>query len=68
MSAKYILAIDEGTTGTRALIVDKDSNIKAQAYREFTQLTPKPDRTEHDADEIWQATYPMMKKVLPMPT
>jgi glycerol kinase len=64
MAKKYILAIDEGTTGTRALIVDKDSNIKAQAYSEFSQLTPAPDRTEHDAEEIWQKTYAMMKKVL----
>ena len=64
MAEKYILAIDEGTTGTRALIVDRHSNIKAQAYSEFTQYTPTPDRTEHDAEEIWDATYAMMKKVL----
>jgi glycerol kinase len=64
MSQKYILAIDEGTTGTRALIVDKESNIIAQAYSEFAQLTPAPDRTEHNAEEIWDATYRMMKKAL----
>ncbi len=64
MADKYILAIDEGTTGTRALIVDHHSNIKAQAYSEYTQYTPAPDRTEHDAEEIWNATYAMMKKVL----
>jgi glycerol kinase len=63
-SKKYILAIDEGTTGTRAVIIDKDSQIKAQAYSEFAQLTPAPDRTEHDAVEIWEKTYAMMKKVL----
>ncbi len=61
---KYILAIDEGTTGTRAVIIDQDSQIKAQAYSEFAQLTPTPDRTEHDAVEIWDKTYAMMKKVL----
>lgn len=64
MSAKYILAIDEGTTGTRAVIIDKDSSIKAQAYTEFAQLMPAPDRTEHNPVEIWQATSAMMKKVL----
>jgi glycerol kinase len=64
MAQKYILAIDEGTTGTRAVIIDKDSNIKAQAYSEFAQLTPAPDKTEHNASEIWDKTYAMMKKVL----
>ena len=37
---KYVLVIDEGTTGTRALIFDSDFNIAAQAYQEFTQYTP----------------------------
>jgi glycerol kinase len=64
MDKKYILAIDEGTTSTRAVVVDHDSNIKAQAQTEFAQLTPAPDRTEHDPEEIWQATYAMMKRVL----
>ena len=64
MADKYILAIDEGTTGTRAVIIDRDSRIKAQAYKEFTQFTPTPDRTEHDPEEIWQATYDVMKKAL----
>ena len=54
MSEKYILVIDEGTTGTRALIVDRESQIKAQAYTEFTQYNPTPDRVEHDAEEIWR--------------
>jgi len=64
MAAKYIMVIDEGTTGTRALIVDKDSNVKAQAYSEFTQYNPAPDRVEHDAEEIWSATQAMVKKAL----
>lgn len=64
MAAKYIMVIDEGTTGTRALIVDKDSNVKAQAYSEFTQYNPAPDRVEHDAEEIWSAVQAMVKKAL----
>src|SRR5664280_415188 len=64
MSEKYILVIDEGTTGTRALIVNANNEIKAQAYTEFTQYNPAPDRVEHDAEEIWQATLAMMKKAL----
>jgi len=64
MAEKFILAIDEGTTSTRALIVDRGSVIRAQAQTEFAQLTPTPERTEHDPEEIWRATYEMMKKVL----
>ena len=64
MAAQFILVIDEGTTGTRAVIVDRDSRIRASAYSEFTQFHPAPDRVEHDADEIWQATLAMINKAL----
>ena len=64
MTEKYILVIDEGTTGTRALIVDHNSEIKAQTYTEFTQHHPAPDRVEHDAEEIWEATQKMMTQAL----
>ncbi|BHH83180.1 FGGY family carbohydrate kinase [Desulforhopalus sp. 52FAK] len=64
MSDKYILVIDEGTTGTRVLIVDADSQIKSQAYVEFEQHTPAPDRVEHDAEEIWVKTKEMARKAL----
>ena len=64
MAEKYILVIDEGTTGTRALIIDQMSQVKAQAYTEFTQFNPAPDRVEHDAEEIWTASLKMIKKAL----
>lgn len=64
MSEKYILVIDEGTTGTRALIVDQDSNIKSQAYTEFEQYHPATDRVEHDAEEIWTKTVEMARQAL----
>ena len=64
MSQKYILVIDEGTTGTRALVIDQDSQIKAQAYTEFEQHHPAPDRVEHDAMEIWEASVKMIKQAL----
>jgi len=64
MSERYILVIDEGTTGTRALIVDRNSQIKAQAYTEFTQHHPAPDRLEHDAGEIWEASLEMIRQAL----
>lgn len=64
MSEKYILVIDEGTTGTRALVIDRASQIKGQAYTEFTQYNPQPDRVEHDAEEIWTASLNMIHKAL----
>jgi len=64
MTAKFILVIDEGTTGTRTLIIDRVSQIKAQAYTEFTQHHPAPDRVEHDAEEIWAATLKMINQAM----
>ena len=64
MTEQYILVIDEGTTGTRALIIDRDSQVKAQAYTEFAQHHPAPNRVEHDATEIWEATVRMIKQAL----
>lgn len=61
---KNILVIDEGTTGTRALIIDKNSDVKGQAYSEFTQFNPAPNRVEHDAEEIWASTQAVIKKAL----
>lgn len=61
---KYIMGIDQGTTGTRAMIFDADVNIIAQAYSEFTQYFPKDGWVEHDAEEIWETTQAMMKKAL----
>ena len=52
----HILVIDEGTTGTRALVIDDQSRVASQSYREFTQHHPAADRVEHDANEIWDAT------------
>lgn len=50
---KYILAFDQGTTSSRAIIFDKQSNIVAVAQKEFTQIFPLPGWVEHDANEIW---------------
>jgi glycerol kinase len=51
-----ILSIDQGTTGTTALLVDVEGNIIAQGYQEFTQSYPHPGWVEHDPEEIWNAT------------
>lgn len=54
---EHIIAIDEGTTSTRALIINQSGAIKAIGQQPLTLLTPKPNFVEQDAEEIWQATY-----------
>lgn len=51
--SKYILAFDQGTTSSRAIIFDKKGTIKAIAQKEFTQIFPQPGWVEHDGNEIW---------------
>jgi glycerol kinase len=60
----YILAIDQGTTSTRAMLFDAEGQAKAQAQRELTQHYPQPGWVEHDADEIWQGTLETCRAVL----
>jgi|TARA_B110000967_G_scaffold168792_1_gene177917 glycerol kinase len=50
---KYILALDQGTTSSRAIVFDKKGNIVSVAQKEFTQYFPKPGWVEHDPNEIW---------------
>jgi glycerol kinase len=52
---KYILAIDQGTTGSTIIIFDRRGRIVARAYREFPQIYPKPGWVEHDPIKIWQS-------------
>ena len=51
--AKYIMALDAGTTSNRAILFDHDGKIVSVAQREFTQIYPQPGWVEHDANEIW---------------
>ena len=51
-----ILAIDQGTTSTRAMLYDTEGNALAQAQRELPQIYPRPGWVEHDPEEIWVAT------------
>ncbi len=50
---KYILALDQGTTSSRAIVFDHDGNIVSVAQKEFTQIFPQPGWVEHDPEEIW---------------
>ncbi len=51
--AKYIMALDAGTTSNRCILFNEKGEIRSMAQREFTQYFPKPGWVEHDADEIW---------------
>lgn len=53
MQDTYILALDQGTTSSRAIIFDHDGQIRSMAQKEFTQIFPEPGWVEHDPNEIW---------------
>jgi glycerol kinase len=59
-----ILTLDQGTTGSTALVVDADGRVRARAYREFAQHFPEPGMVEHDADEIWEVTVQVAQDAL----
>ncbi len=50
---KYILALDQGTTSSRAIVFDHDGNIVSVAQKEFPQIFPKPGWVEHNPEDIW---------------
>lgn len=62
--SNYIMALDLGTTGNRAIIFDHDGTIKGQAYRELKQHYPQPGWLEHDAAEIWREVQWAMKQAV----
>ena len=55
MSKKYVLALDQGTSSSRAIVFDHNGNICSSAQQEFTQHFPKPGWVEHDPMEIWSS-------------
>ncbi len=60
----YILAIDQGTTGTTAILCDAGGQPVARAYREFKQIYPQPGWVEHDPLEIWQTVLETVSELL----
>ncbi len=52
---KYILALDQGTTSSRAIIFDHDGAVRALAQKELTQIFPQPGWVEQDGMEIWSS-------------
>lgn len=64
ISKKYILAIDQGTTSCRTLLIDQKARVVAVAQQEFTQFFPQPGWVEHNPEEIWQCQYHTLLKVV----
>src|SRR5437660_2917036 len=64
MSMAFMLALDQGTTSSRAIVFDRSGSIRALAYREFAQHFPQPGWVEHDAEEIWLVTHAVAGEAL----
>jgi glycerol kinase len=62
--SEYILALDQGTTSSRAIIFDHRAGIVGQVQREFPQIFPQPGWVEHDADTIWDSQLGTARRVL----
>ncbi len=61
---QYIIAFDQGTTSSRALLVDTDGQLCDIAQKEFKQIFPKPGWVEHDPDEIWASQWAVFKQLI----
>src|SRR3954464_14909697 len=62
--ARYVLAIDQGTTGSTALILDQRLSVKSKANVEFRQIFPKPGWVEHDLEDIWTSVQKAISTAL----
>ena len=61
---KYIVALDQGTTSSRAIVFDHEQNIVAVGQKEFNQIYPQPGWVEHDPMEIWATQYGVLQEAL----
>ncbi len=62
--ARFVVAIDQGTTGTTVLVFDLQGRVRGRGYSEFRQYYPRPGWVEHDAEEIWQVTQRVLRAAL----
>jgi glycerol kinase len=62
--SKYILALDQGTTSSRAIVFGRDGRIVASAQQEFRQIYPQPGHVEHDAEDIWTSQLDSARQAL----
>ena len=63
-NADCVVAIDQGTTGSTALVIGREGQVLGRAYSEFTQHYPQPGWVEHDPDEIWRVTVEMLERAV----
>ncbi len=63
-NTKYILSLDQGTTNSRAILIEETGKIIGKTQKEFKQIFPKPSWVEHNAEEIWQTQLETAKKVI----
>jgi glycerol kinase len=61
-----IMAIDQGTTGTTVILLDRELNVKSQGYKTFQQIYPQPGWVEHDPEDIWDSVLAAMTHALEM--
>jgi glycerol kinase len=61
---RAVLAIDQGTTGSTALVFSREGEIIGRAYSEFTQHYPKPGWVEHDPEEIWRVSFRVIEQAI----
>src|SRR5262245_48831641 len=64
MAPRYLLAVDQGTTSTRAMVFDDELAVRGAAQIELRQFYPRPGWVEHDPEEIWRATRKVMRAAL----
>lgn len=64
MAHKYVMALDQGTTSSRAILFDQSGSIVTVAQKEFRQIYPQPGWVEHDAEEIWSSQFSVLAEVL----
>jgi len=63
-TGRFVLALDQGTTGSTALVFDSKGDVRSRGYSEFTQHYPKPGWVEHEPEEIWQVTRRVARTAL----
>jgi len=61
---KYILALDQGTSSSRAILFDKEGKIKGSTQKEFTQIFPQAGWVEHNPQEIWESQLQVAQSVI----
>ena len=62
--AKYVMALDAGTTSNRCILFNEKGEICSMAQKEFTQYYPQPGWVEHDASEIWQTQLSVARQAM----